>query len=767
MAKRHKHFEGRGRGGSRGRGRGRGGSRGRGRGGSRSRGAGRGGFGRSSNDDNWRNSSIPFGDGDLGNFNFADIDVPRGRRVYYSPDDIEDYYFGKSENMESMKMGGLRPGHKREDTPRSSSFRARPVQFIKAKDVYDPSHDLIIKLRSKNLEQESQDEELSQGDAESAREDFESGTEEEIEEEEEVLPEIEREEVEEEEVEPEEVEEEEVEPEEVDSEDAESEEVDDKDLFFIDEEGYNEDTLPTVPSVSISEDSTVKKPQKTNLEFNDILTVGKVEINLAHDASDDGVFVSNVKKNYHPFSGYISQVMKNIQVSDEDDDEDDYEDEEEDFQSDFSYKYEQQTTSKAISADIEKLSISSENLKNSSDISRDNSPDNNEEQESKDPEFGFLEEDFVINTSEVSVTNIRIGFSENSYFLKCYRLFGHYESKWIDQETFLDLILNDLGLPEHRLNAYLTFIRDSLIPKEEPPEPTYSDIHFSDTSEEESDNDSEIGDDMREGIEDLISYATKLEKDRNFEFETKSLQTVGKGKKKKLLVQEDMQLDGVIASELQDKFSTRLDNKAKKRRTKEDFIDQENEKSDDLFKKYPYGLHVLNIKEEFELFIRRSDKEALVFPPLDPHGNKTITKFAKFYFMKTNKRGRGNQTHIFVQKVKATRYNEPNYNIIDNLTRQRPIFMRHDVSKPRNEYQRTERVKLPKGKFHVKEGEVVGQDAPVIDRNNIGRILLERLGWSEGEGLGIQGNKGISEPVFAVVKKSKTGLRHERKKRIE
>ena len=38
--------------------------------------------------------------------------------------------------------------------------------------------------------------------------------------------------------------------------------------------------------------------------------------------------------------------------------------------------------------------------------------------------------------------------------------------------------------------------------------------------------------------------------------------------------------------------------------------------------------------------------------------------------------------------------------------------------------------------------------------------MLEKLGWKSGEGLGIQGNKGISEPIFAKIKKNRSGLRH-------
>ena len=53
----------------------------------------------------------------------------------------------------------------------------------------------------------------------------------------------------------------------------------------------------------------------------------------------------------------------------------------------------------------------------------------------------------------------------------------------------------------------------------------------------------------------------------------------------------------------------------------------------------------------------------------------------------------------------------------------------------------------------------MGEKAPEIDVNNIGRQLLERMGWSKGQGLGAHDNKGISEPVVAKVKKSKLGLK--------
>lgn len=56
-----------------------------------------------------------------------------------------------------------------------------------------------------------------------------------------------------------------------------------------------------------------------------------------------------------------------------------------------------------------------------------------------------------------------------------------------------------------------------------------------------------------------------------------------------------------------------------------------------------------------------------------------------------------------------------------------------------------------------KDGDVVGGDAKEIDSDNRGRVMLEKLGWRSGMGLGIEG-MGMKLPVFAVVKAGKSGL---------
>lgn len=732
----------------------------------------------------WHNSSVPMGVDDLA----IDVNQPLGDiyrgRAYISPETIEDYYFGKDtlKNDHSLKYAGLRPHMKRQNTS-LSNFRKREMTFVKAKEPYDPSHDMIEKLRAREQSRVSG---IYPNEVKSIN--IQTGsdtTDEEGEGDKEEESDVRGSNV------PINVTESSSDEMETDysilggdaDDDAEITStpsqyplhssspsiINDNDLFFVDETGdTNVTKVRTVFTESKIE--TSNKEETGNLEFHPSLVIGKVELNLKQSNNNMKDVVVEARPKAHPFSGYIKSIIRNMNQDSDSEDFSDIEDgidienepsEDEEYLNDLeraitpesiSGKESSESSNNGIMESIESLNI-------------------NERQEDtpQDPEFGFLEEDYIINTSEVRVSNIRLGYKENSYYVESYRLFGDHGSRWIEQELFNDYILNDIGLPEHRLASYLKHIKDSLIRTEETPEPTFSDIPFSDTSDDGDDvsddvNNSDIPDDMMEGLDDLVSYSLKYNDTRSQEFESHALQTIGKGKKKRFLINEDIQLDGETIQTLQDKLQKRTLQKAKKRRTKEDFISEENMTSKDLLKKYPYGLHVQNIKDELELFLKDAS-DSLSFPPLDPHGNKTVSKFANHYNMKAKKSGRGNKQHIIIQKTKKTRWGTPNYNLISQLLKQRPIFMRVDVART-SEVQIGGRVirerVTAKASFNVREGELVGEDAPEIGKENIGRRLLEKLGWSSGEGLGAHGNKGISEPVLAVVKKNKKGLGHQR-----
>ena len=735
----------------------------------------------------WVNSSVPLGDGDLREgpeYGYGDYYNPG--RAAISAQNIEDYYFKRGKKT-SMKTGGQRLGKRDRSSAdlvsENLSFRKRPMVFVKAAKAYDPSHDLLLKLSAKKQDQTvdiaSDDEMISDTPLEEKSHEytvFESSDEDEEiyssnspdviissgDEDEDDIEDSEVARVSESSLPIED-------PVDIpDNDDVETKP--DNQLFFVDDIGEEDSSSRPIKVIETNEDIHTRDTDAPNLEFDSSLVIGKVDMKL--EQTETGEVVADLSQ--APYRNYIKNVFKNINA--EVDTSSEGEDADGQFSDDDLYSNQHAGTEARhgfsdndledqISQEIQHLDI--DDNEETTQLPVDKAMINNEEldESEKIPEFGFLPEDYVVNTSDVNITNIRLGMNENSYFLQCYALYGDHDSRWINQDILTDYLLEDLGLPEHRLGAYLEFVKNTLIPKEEEPEPTYSDVQFSDSSEENDmldddlDGDFTLGDDMTEGLDDLVQYSMKYSKQRNMEYNTKTPVLSGKGKKKKLLIDDSLALDTETIYTLQSKLATRLDNKAYKKKTKEDFISLENSQSSDLFKKYEYGLHIQNIKDEFEEFYS-NNRDRLIFPPLDPHGNKTLTKFAKHYNMKTSKAGKGLHTHIMVDKTKKTRRSLPNYGLISQLLKQRPVFMRIDVKRVQEDFVKTERINIrSKGKFHIKEGEIVGENAPEIGNDNIGRRMLEKLGWSQGEGLGAETNKGTSEPVFARVKKGKAGLR--------
>ena len=125
----------------------------------------------------------------------------------------------------------------------------------------------------------------------------------------------------------------------------------------------------------------------------------------------------------------------------------------------------------------------------------------------------------------------------------------------------------------------------------------------------------------------------------------------------------------------------------------------------------------------------------------------------------------GIRKYLKIVKNKATFKYYPNYERINRILRGRPIFHRID-QKPQHKKGEKSKSKSSRGdasssRARFKEGDIVGAEATEIGSSNLGRQMLEKLGWIQGQGLGVDGNKGINEPILAKVKTSKLVLNRE------
>lgn len=265
-----------------------------------------------------------------------------------------------------------------------------------------------------------------------------------------------------------------------------------------------------------------------------------------------------------------------------------------------------------------------------------------------------------------------------------------------------------------------------------------------------------------DGLEDILAFARQHKRLADLDIGTNAPpRKVGKGRKQRLELGSDLEIE--LRESLMEQFQYQKQSRRLKKLKKKEKRRQEAEDNLLLKDKYEYSLHIKEIKQEFELFLHDANRETLSFPPLDGHGNKTLNKLANNYNMKCIKcGGNGLDMYMKVAKTKKTFRYVPDYQLIGYIMKQRPVFRRADVKpRTREEIADTDESSRrgPKSNAYVREGDVVGALAPEIAHNNIGRKMLEMLGWSKGEGLGALGNKGISTPVLATVKKSKTGLK--------
>ncbi|KGU21900.1 protein SQS1 [Candida albicans P57055] len=398
----------------------------------------------------------------------------------------------------------------------------------------------------------------------------------------------------------------------------------------------------------------------------------------------------------------------------------------------------------------------------------DDDDNNNNSTPESEPEYGYLEEDYEFDVSKIEVSNVRFGI-ENQYHIKCMELTGSIDEYiWIDENDVIEYVL-DNGVKEHRLNKFLSFITKGMIDEQEPepePEVYISDSNSEEEEEEEDDYNSEQDDypyDSDDNLEDLIAYS-KTSTQGLIPFEDRDFSNNIPSKKRQTFDHLDFDDDG----ELQDSLIRQLNNyKANKKLKKHKWEQQKLEESilhHDMLIKYPVSLHIKDIKSEFDQLLKDESRQSMSFPTLDTHGHKTIKNLADCYHMSVIKSGKqGIRKYLKIVKNKATFKYYPNYERIDRILRGRPIFHRID-QKPQHKKGEKSKSKSSRGdasssRARFKEGDIVGAEAPEIGSSNLGRQMLEKLGWIQGQGLGVDGNKGINEPILAKVKTSKTGIK--------
>ncbi|VEU23661.1 DEKNAAC105034 [Brettanomyces naardenensis] len=415
------------------------------------------------------------------------------------------------------------------------------------------------------------------------------------------------------------------------------------------------------------------------------------------------------------------------------------------------------------------------------EISLDGEPDydmGDGKESNTDPEFGLLSEDYVsFDITGVTIDNIRMGADDYvQYHVRSPLLFCFEDHIWVAKEEFKDSLVSK-GLPEHRFNAFIAYATKHLHGILPDREDTPDDSRFERLSLSE-DEDSEVDEEMLEGIDEMIAFRKNKMKimDDPVDIGTHSLADHGRGKNRKLDVPENVTDE--IRDSLIRQFQAKIDSKRHKRTQRAEKLHGKNGDAADvtshdsyyLLKKYPYQMRIEDFKVEMEEFLGDDSRNTLRFPPMDSHGCMTLRDMSRAYHFKARKFGKSPECYVVALKTSGSKRVKPDYREVDKLLNRRRVFVRSDsglTKEERKELRRlmretdpnSDRKKERKGAFSYKEGDIVGANASEIGPESIGSKLLTKMGWQKGEALGAEGNKGIMVPIQAIVKNTKVGIR--------
>lgn len=191
-------------------------------------------------------------------------------------------------------------------------------------------------------------------------------------------------------------------------------------------------------------------------------------------------------------------------------------------------------------------------------------------------------------------------------------------------------------------------------------------------------------------------------------------------------------------------------------------LGRQNKFKPDFRVKYSSGMTSMDVLIELKQFWvsehsrynMRSFRDNLVltdcsyaFPPMDKKDRKVLHELASKLAMTSKSRGAGKKRFPILNKTSRTPdFDDPLFSRLER------VIGRRAGGFGASAYSSGSTI------VSYRNGEVVGGTAPEIGKENRGRAMLEKMGWTTGTALGAVHNKGILTPITHTFKATKQGL---------
>ncbi|KAG8957787.1 hypothetical protein FRC03_009820 [Tulasnella sp. 419] len=172
---------------------------------------------------------------------------------------------------------------------------------------------------------------------------------------------------------------------------------------------------------------------------------------------------------------------------------------------------------------------------------------------------------------------------------------------------------------------------------------------------------------------------------------------------------------------------------------------------------------LFSLEKQIRLFLADlGGPKTMPLPPMDKESRRRVHMLCQCFNLKSDSKGGGHNRFITIVKTTRSGININEHKVKNILRAEKGA--RGGSNTAGLFQQALYNVKKGEGgnkgdkqkKGILRDGDVVGQHAAKIGEDNIGYRLLQSMGWSEGNRIGVSG--GLDAPVAAVFKKSKSGL---------
>ena len=168
------------------------------------------------------------------------------------------------------------------------------------------------------------------------------------------------------------------------------------------------------------------------------------------------------------------------------------------------------------------------------------------------------------------------------------------------------------------------------------------------------------------------------------------------------------------------------------------------------------------LNRDLKLFLKEDDEEIFECAPASGDVRKFVHLLGNVYRLKSLTIGRAEEKRIILQKTESTGL-PANPRDLDQIIEKGNKAIKWTSGEAKNGGKKKGKGKGKGNSFATGSsakpipGSVVGHGSAPIEENNIGNMMLKKMGWEPGTGLGRDSN-GITQPIAAVVKVKRQGL---------